>query len=341
MIRLKRTLTVGLLMLGLLAPALIWQHYRKKDPVIQIVPRKGGLDVTLLAMSDLHFGATILGRGANDKQTWVEALPVRQAIDKQMRTITGKPYPKAIGGAVGEPACLLIAGDLTEDGRESEWAQFASFYGLNSQSAQTDRGMPIYECVGNHDAHRGTYVANQVAARHGGLYYSIDLGDLHVANLGVAPDQAGLTWLQHDLAATGRERPVILYMHYPMLGPFSNAWWGWNTPVTDRFAKIIAGFNIIAILHGHYHVPGCYKWNGIDVYNIGSIKHGARCFGVIHVTDRTFTFASWNAEKSGWWWWHSKPINGSSSGPAEEILETSSSKGLLSRPAIPYPIRLK
>jgi hypothetical protein len=59
---------------------------------------------------------------------------------------------------------------------------------------------------------------------------------------------------------------------------------------------------------------------------------------VIRVTDDTFTYASWNAEKNDWWWWHSKPINGPTPGGAKEILEITSSKGLLSRPAIPYPI---
>ncbi|MCF7731549.1 MAG: metallophosphoesterase [Akkermansiaceae bacterium] len=342
MSRLKRTIFAGLCLLGLLAAIVTWRQYRAKHPVIQEVPRQGGLEVTLLTMSDLHFGSTILGRDAKGRNTRVKALPVRKEIDGQMRSMTGKPYPQAIGGSVGEPACLLIAGDLTEDGRASEWVEFSSFYGLESGSAGSSSGLPVYECVGNHDAHTGTHVATQVAARHGGPWYAIELGDLHIANLGDGPSQDGLDWLQHDLAKTGRERPVILYMHYPLLGPWSNSYWGWNTPVTERFAALITGFNIVAILHGHYHVPGCYKWHGVDVYNIGSMKHGARCFGVIHVTDDTFTYASWNAEKNGWWWWHSKPINRPTP-PAtgEEILGSSSSKGLLSRPAIPYPIHLK
>ncbi len=338
MIRLKRVLPAVLLLLCLLAAGYFWHQYRQRNPVVRDVPRQGGLDVTLLAISDLHFGSPVLGRGANGKQTWVPAMPVLRVIDQQMRNIPGKPYPESIGGTVGEPVCLLIPGDLTEDGKESEWEQFSSFYGLDPHSAQSASGLPVYECIGNHDLHEGTYVSKKVAARHGGKYYSIDYGDLHIVNLNAAPDQKGLNWLLRDLAATGRERPVILYMHYPLLGPWSHSWWGWNTRVTERFAEIVSGFNIVAILHGHYHVTGCYKWRGIDVYNIGSMKHGARCFGVIRVTDDTFTYASWNAEKNDWWWWHSKPINRPASAAAKEILETSSSKGLLSRPAIPYPV---
>jgi hypothetical protein len=75
--------------------------------------------------------------------------------------------------------------------------------------------------------------------------------------------------------------------------------------------------------------------------NIGSIQHGARCFGVIRVTDTSFTYAAWNAEKNGWWWWHSKPINGRRGTPGAEVSGATSSEGLLCRPAIPYPVNLK
>jgi hypothetical protein len=209
MSRLKRLISTVLLLLSLLVAAYFWHQYRERNPVIQDIPRRGGLDVTLLAISDLHFGGKILGRGANGRQTWVQAMPVRRTIDKQMRSMMGKPYPKRIGGVVGEPVCLLIPGDLTEDGKESEWEEFASFYGLDPHSAQSHSGLPVYECVGNHDLHEGSYVSRQVAARHGGKYYSIDYGDLHIVNLDAAPDQKGLHWLERDLAATGRARPGV------------------------------------------------------------------------------------------------------------------------------------
>ena len=320
--------------------------------MIQQVPRNGGLDITLLAASDLHFGSTILSRDAKGNDLWIDAAPVRRTMDEQMKRIAGKTFPPAIGGSVGQPRSLLISGDLTKDGLEDEWKQFTAFYGLqpgvpeakpssdNPPTGPADR-LPVFECVGNHDKHRGNFVTRQVAERHGGDYYSVDYGDLHIASLGAGPDEKGLRWLKRDLAATGRQRPVILFMHYPLLGPYSEAWWTNKPDLADHFAQLLGGFNIIAILHGHYHVPGCYKWRGLDVYNIGSIKHGARCFGVIHVTDRRFTFASWNSQQDGWWWWHSKPINGFTGPDAGEILDTHVSPGTMSRPAIPYPVHLK
>lgn len=327
-----------------------WRFSPAREPVVRLVPRSGGLDITLLALSDLHFGSTIFGLDSKGHEQWIEAMPVRRAMADHMKRIAGKPYPTAIGGTVAPPWSLLITGDLTEDGKEEEWHQCTAFFGIPAGRPEpkptaitqapgpADR-MPVFECVGNHDRNRGEYVTRQVAARHGGDYYSIDYGDLHLASLGAGPDEAGLDWLKRDLAATGRQRPVVLFMHYPLVGPFSDYWWTARPDLTEMFARVIGGFNVIAILHGHYHVPGCYKWRGLDVYNIGSIKHGARCFGVIHVTDHTFTFASWNSPQDSWWWWHHKQINNPSGHDSRAILEKHVTRAAIGRPAIPYPVR--
>lgn len=341
----------GFLFLTGAGGAAMWWHLRPApEPQVREVPRNGGLDITLLAASDLHFGSTIVDWNAKGKESWVDATPVRRIMDGQMKRIAGKAYPPAIGGHVDPPAALVITGDLTENGLPGEWEQFATFYGLqpgvpeprptSPHPGPADR-LPVFECIGNHDCHTGSYVTRRVAERHGGEHYTIDYGDLHLASLGMGPDDQGLTWLKRDLAATGRHRPVILFMHYPLAGPYSGGWWDGHADLKDRFARLLDGFNIIAILHGHYHVPGCYKWHNIDVYNIGSIKHGARCFGVIHVTDRFFTFASWNAQQDGWWWWHSKLINRDPADAGKEILDTQVKHGTRSRPAIPYPTEMK
>ena len=351
MSRRNHFLIPGILLIAALGGAALWWHYGpEQEPIIREVPRNGGLDITLLAASDLHFGSTIFGRDAKGKEAWITALPARRTMDDQMKHIAGKPYPSTIGGNVAPPWSLVITGDLTETGKPEEWQQFTAFYGLqsgvpepmpssNTHAPGPGERLPVFECVGNHDWDSEEYVIRQVAARHGGNYYSIDYGDLHLASLSAGPDETGLKWLKRDLAATGRQRPVILYMHYPLVGPYSDYWWAAKPALTENFAQVISGFNIIAILHGHYHAPGCYKWRGLDVYNIGSIKHGARCFGVIHVTDHTFTFASWNSQQNDWWWWHSKPINIHPGPDHGEILDTHVTRAAMGRPAIPYPVR--
>jgi hypothetical protein len=183
---------LGALMIAALGGAAWWWCFSPaREPVIRLVPRSGGLDITLLALSDLHFGSTIFGLDSKGHEQWIEAMPVRRAMADHMKRIAGKPYPTAIGGTVAPPWSLLITGDLTEDGKEEEWHQFTAFFGIPAGRPEpkptaitqapgpADR-MPVFECVGNHDRNRGEYVTRQVAARHGGDYYSIDYGDLHL-----------------------------------------------------------------------------------------------------------------------------------------------------------------
>ena len=77
-----------------------------------------------------------------------------------------------------------------------------------------------------------------------------------------------------------------------------------------RFAAALKGYNVIGLFHGHFHGSGYYRWQGYDVYDVGSPKHGAKDFFVVHVTDERLTVCSWNYEaRPGWWWAHSKRIN--------------------------------
>lgn len=151
----RRTLvTLGwlLALATLIGGGYAWWRYRQQHPVIQQVPRKGGLDVTLWALADLHFGSKVLGRNAKGPFAWVDALPVRKEMERQMHGIAGQPWPQKIGGTVDQASALLIAGDLTQDGKQSEWNQFVSFYGLHRSPPPP---VPVYECVGNHDKHEG------------------------------------------------------------------------------------------------------------------------------------------------------------------------------------------
>jgi len=73
------------LVIAVLAGALWWCVREEGEPVVQGVPRRGGLNVTLLAASDLHFGSTVQGIDDRGKQVWIDAMPVRRAMDEQMK----------------------------------------------------------------------------------------------------------------------------------------------------------------------------------------------------------------------------------------------------------------
>ncbi|MBW2458962.1 MAG: metallophosphoesterase [Deltaproteobacteria bacterium] len=273
--------------------------------------RRGGMEVTFLATSDTHFGH---GAALDDEDPVPRTAAEAQGIEKAhlsaieaMNWIPGRPFPSALGGEVGQPRGLLISGDLTEYGTPSNWARFEAFYGRDG----TDGILryPVFETIGNHDKFFGFFVKRRVAERHGAVRYSWNWQDLHIVCLGEAPDDEDLAWLQQDLAAQGREVGVVLYFHFPLAGPFSRNWFG-DGDYRQKLGEVIAGYPVLGIFHGHYHAAGTYRWQGYDVYNLGSPKHSWPSFVVVRVTDERFTVASYNYQLERWWWWHDKPIFG-------------------------------
>jgi len=253
----------------------------------------GGTDVTFFVAADTHFGV----EGIAD-------LNVRQ-ID-EMNALPGKPLPRQLGGTVQPPRGVLMAGDLTDGGSKAQWREFVAHYGLTGKDGRLR--FPLYECTGNHDRHAFLFrpVLDGVKRRHGSLTYSWDWDDVHLVSLDCYPDAANLRWLKRDLAQVGTVRPVALFFHYPLLGPYSD-WW--KQTEKNAFRDAIRGYNVIAIFHGHYHGSGRYKWEGYDVYNVGSPRHSAHSFAVVRITDTTLTIASRNWDRGTWRWTHRKPIN--------------------------------
>jgi cytolysin (calcineurin-like family phosphatase) len=105
---------------------------------------------------------------------------------------------------------------------------------------------------------------------------------------------------------------VLVYQHFPLLGPWSEGQWFAQGNYREKLRETLAGYNVVALFHGHYHASGRYRWKGIDVYNVGAAKHGHYSFGVVHVTDSRLRVASWRFTEDRWEWWHEKPINGAS-----------------------------
>jgi hypothetical protein len=209
---------------------------------------------------------------------------------------------------------VLIAGDLTESGKKSELAAFEDFYGYSGGDGQLRWGVKCF--AGNHDRYVPAWymglkpVHSMIRRRHGGLCYSWDWDDLHLVALGEYPDAETRNWLARDLAQSGDQRPVILLLHYSILGPYSD-WW--SRKEKEDLARVIAPFNIAAIFHGHYHNSGHYLWSGHNVYNVGSPRHSMHSFSAVRVTDDRLTVASYNWGRGQWQWVRSEEINQSAS----------------------------
>lgn len=280
-------------------------------PEARRAQRLGGLDVTFFVTSDTHlgFGSSehdTLG-GLHDPVTNPRGVELvnAQAI-AAMNAMPGTAWPSPLSGPIDEPRGVLICGDLTEDGDPWQWHHFRQLYGLRGDDGQLR--FPVFEAYGNHDKHHSWFVLDRVRERHGGYRYAFDWDDLHLVNLGEAPDDDGLAFLAKDLEEVGRERPVVVYLHFPMQGPYSDNWFG-RGDYRQRLAKTLAPYNVVAMFHGHYHASGRYVWNGLDVYNVGAAKHQRHSFAVVRITDTSLRIASYHHGLKVFQWWHEKSIN--------------------------------
>lgn len=112
---------------------------------------------------------------------------------------------------------------------------------------------------------------------------------------------SGLPWLKHDLetyAADGR--PVVLFQHYGW-DTFSRERWDpanrqfdetgsgaphwWSDAERQAFRDVIAGYNVVALFHGHEHdTPMIYQADGLDIVKPTAAYKGG--FGIVRITDR-------------------------------------------------------
>jgi len=265
------------------------------------------LTVTFFVASDTHLGFNVPSAADRDiveQPIGIERTNLRMI--ESMNAAPGTAFPSALGGTIGLPRGVLITGDLTERGGAEEWAMFERMYGRSGVGGPLK--FPVFEADGNHDRALDWHVREQIAKRHGGRYYSFDWDDLHVVCLAEAPADDGIEFLERDLARIEKDVPVVLFMHYPLLGPYSDNWWT-RQRGPDKLHRVIDGHNVVGIFHGHHHATGAYRWRDYDVYNVGSPKDSVHTYLIATLTDNNMRVGSFNYDTHSWWWWHEKPIN--------------------------------
>lgn len=220
------------------------------------------------------------------------------AIDA-VNALGGTAYPESLGGTVAPVDAMLVAGDLTEWGRPDEWDKFTAAYGLDGRVTGRLR-VPVLEVMGNHDRVPGPWMEARVVERHGGRRYAVSVGGVRVVALDEAPDDEGLAFLERELVALAAGTPAILLLHFPLEGPFARDNWFGKGTFPDRLAQIVAGHEIVAIVHGHDHATRHYLWRGIDVVQPGAIKEGTPDLTVLHVTGERVTFAVYDYLAHSW-----------------------------------------
>lgn len=239
-------------------------------------------EITFFVASDSHFGA----KGMSE---------LNRSVVEQMNALPGTPYPPEMGGAVGTPRGVLFTGDTTDNGTLEEFAEFEQVYGLTGKDGLLR--YPVFEAIGNHDVNRESPIKERAAARHGAIHYAWDWDDVRLLCLDMYPDAVTVAWLEGELARAGRRRPLILFFHYSLDGPYSDFW---EDAEKQAFADAIEGYNVLALFHGHEHRMGQYRWRGHEVFRPGAPRHSSHFFLAVRLRADAMSVAAWDFDKRAW-----------------------------------------
>ena len=151
---------------------------------------------------------------------------------------------------------VLVTGDITEEGdRESL---------QKAKNILNQLNVTYYAIPGNHEttwsesgmtAIGDIYGGERFKFEHNGiLFLGFNTGPfIRMADGHVVPQD--IDWLKKELAAWGKEKPVILVTHYPLKDGDVDNWFD----VTDA----VRPYNIRTFVGGHYHNNSTYSYDGI------------------------------------------------------------------------------
>lgn len=203
-----------------------------------------------------------------------------------------------------EAEFLITGGDLILDGLEASIERSRLEWSLFDEGLKEFR-LPSYHTIGNHDI-VGWSPKSVVASDHqdygkrafadrygeGKTYRSFDYGGWHFVlldsigrNVSTGEyegriDDEQLSWLEGDLARTGKETPIILVSHIPFYSVWHQVLKGPRFHLDGKalvanvfeFRKILEAHNVKLVLSGHGHVL-----EKIEIGRIHYIQGGAVC----------------------------------------------------------------
>ncbi|MDQ2631851.1 MAG: phosphodiesterase [Actinomycetota bacterium] len=214
--------------------------------------------VLLAQISDLHIGASEKG---------IDPVPHLEAVVEAIRALPN------------EVDAVLVSGDLTHDGGQSEFRLVRDLL--------ERLGVPLHVLPGNHDDRALLREAFDLpGAGDEPVNYSVDVGELRLVAFDsnvpgqdpgrYDPDQ--LRWLDAELAARP-ERPTLLAMHHPPLATAVREWDEINLEPGQRplLAEVVARHpQLRAIVGGHLHRIAASALAGCPVVSAPSTYQQAR-----------------------------------------------------------------
>lgn len=191
----------------------------------------------------------------------------------------------------------LTDGHKEPERAKEQWVAFEQLFPFEGIRFE-DRRVPIFAIAGNHDGdpsgpqrlglvkrNRALQEAGLVTAvSPNGVHLAIGWEGVHFVCLGLCPadgtdsetpfkygkpgpgswndPEGALSFLREYLRRGLRDAgdPVVLLHHYGFDGFSVNDWNWWTVRQRRALHELLAGYNIVAIFHGHDHHAARYRW---------------------------------------------------------------------------------
>lgn len=215
--------------------------------VVRTLPRPDGpLLCRFATVNDVHFGETEAGR--------IDDLtegPIRRADPG------AEPYPEVMNRAAAaematiDPVAVIVKGDLSVDGEQSEWDAFEACY-------RRPFGDRLHVVRGNHDAyrHQAGYAGDQRIDLPGVTIALLDTAIPGATTGAISVEQ--IDWL--DELCAGADQPVFVMGHHQQwIGSAPGAkrsddYFGLHPDASDRLDDVaMRRPAIVAYAAGHTH----------------------------------------------------------------------------------------
>jgi 3',5'-cyclic AMP phosphodiesterase CpdA len=201
------------------------------------------------------------------------------------------------------PDFVLTGGDNIMDALGQTYERSDSLYNLYAESIKNLK-MPVYNTMGNHEVF-GLYKESGISPDHkeygkvlyenrlAKRYYSFDHKNWHFVvldGIGFTDDRRyyghidaeQIEWLKKDLEIIGKEKPIVVSTHIPLLSVGSQIMEGPNKPLgkgsvvnnANEVIPILEQYNTKLVLQGHLHFLEDIQYNGIHYITGGAVSSG-------------------------------------------------------------------
>ncbi len=201
------------------------------------------------------------------------------------------------------PDFVLTGGDNIMDALGQTYGRSDSLYNLYEKTVE-NLEMPIYHTMGNHEVF-GLYEKSGISPDHKEYgkklyenrlakpYYSFDHKNWHfivLDGIGFTDDRhyygyvdsVQIVWLMQDLAKAGKDKPIAISTHIPLLsvssqitqGPTEGFRPGSIINNAQEIIKILEQYNVKLVLQGHLHFLEDINYNGIHYITGGAVSSG-------------------------------------------------------------------